>query len=172
MTIDEEPPLLAALRRDVPGAATPGQVTQAVRASSLLAGTGGVLASSRQVARQLFGAGALDGPLALPGVSDVVVNGPGVVWVDRGVGLEDSGVRINSERELRALAHRLVAAAGRRLDDARPFADARMADGTRVHVVLPPIASQGTTISLRVPPRRTFSLDDLVSAGSIAPEGA
>ncbi|HMC68718.1 MAG TPA: TadA family conjugal transfer-associated ATPase, partial [Mycobacteriales bacterium] len=112
------------------------------------------------------------GPLSLPGVSDVLVNGPGVVWVDRGTGLVDSGARVDSERELRALAHRLVAAAGRRLDDARPFADARMPDGTRVHVVLPPIASQGTTISLRVPPRRTFSLDDLVAAASIAPEGA
>jgi pilus assembly protein CpaF len=172
MSIDDEPVLLAQLRREVPGAATPDQLTQAVRTGSLLAGTGGVLAASRQVTRQLFGAGALDGPLSVPGVSDVVVNGPGVVWVDRGAGLEDSGVRVDTERELRALAHRLVAAAGRRLDDARPFADARMADGTRVHVVLPPIASQGTTISLRVPPRRTFSLDDLVAAGGLAPEGA
>jgi len=155
VTPDDEFALLARLRRDVP-----------------LAGTAGVLAASRQISRQLFGAGALDGPLSLPGVSDVVVNGPGVVWVDRGTGLVDSGLRVDSERELRELAHRLVAAAGRRLDDARPFADARLPDGTRVHVVLPPVASQGTTISLRVPPRRTFSLDDLVRAASVAPAGA
>src|SRR4051794_5271834 len=147
------------------------QLARAVRAGNPLAGSDGVLATTRRVSRQLFGAGVLDAALAMPGVSDVVVNGPGVVWVDCGEGLQDSGVRVESERELRALAHRLVAAAGRRLDDACPYADARMADGTRVHVVLPPIAPQGTTISLRVPPARTFSLDDLVAAGSLAPAG-
>ena len=148
-----------------------GQLARAVRAGSPLAGSGGVLATTRRLSRQFFGAGVLDAALCLPGVSDVVVNGPGVVWVDCGEGLQDSGVRVDSDSELRALAHRLVAAAGRRLDDACPFADARMADGTRVHVVLPPIASQGTTISLRVPPARTFSLEDLVAAGSLAPAG-
>jgi pilus assembly protein CpaF len=172
VTVDQDPVMLSALRRDMSGVAAPPDVTRAVRAGNVLAGTGGVLEVSGQVSRRLIGAGVLDGPLALPGVSDVVVNGPGPVWVDCGAGLQDSGLRIDSERELRALAHRLVAAAGRRLDDARPFADARMADGTRVHVVLPPIAAQGTTISLRVPPRRTFSLDDLVQAGSLAREGA
>jgi len=168
----DEPLPLAAARRDMAGVTGPEELAHAVRASGALTGTGGMLAASRQLARQLFGAGALDGPLSLPGVSDVLVNGPGVVWVDRGTGLVDSGVRVESERELRALAHRLVAAAGRRLDDARPFADARMPDGTRVHVVLPPIATQGTTISLRVPPRRTFSLDGLVAAASLSPDGA
>ena len=171
MTADDGA-LLPQLRRDLPATAGNERLTEAVRADNALAGTGGVLAVSRQISRQLLGAGVLEAPLSLPGVSDVVVNGPGVVWVDCGEGLVDSGVRVESERELRALAHRLVAAAGRRLDDARPFADARMADGTRVHVVLPPIAPQGTTISLRVPPRRTFRLDDLVASGSLAAEGA
>lgn len=172
MTTELTSALLGRARRDVPAPAAAEQVVQALRADLALAGSGGVLAAARQVSGQLFGAGPLDPVLAGPGVSDLVVNGPGVVWVDRGAGLEDSGVRIEAERDLRALAHRLVAAAGRRLDEACPFADARMADGTRVHVVLPPIAPQGTTISLRVPPRRTFSLDDLVGLGSLAPDGA
>src|SRR4051812_11425714 len=105
---DDEPTLLPGIRRALPGLVAPHEVTQAVRAGHVLAGTGGVLATSRGVSRHLFGAGALDGPLSLPGVSDVVVNGPGVVWVDCGAGLQDSGVRVDSERELRALAHRLV----------------------------------------------------------------
>ena len=72
----------------------------------------------------------------------------------------------------RRLAVRLVAAGGRRLDDASPYADARLPDGTRVHAVLPPLSPQGTCISLRVPPRRTFTLDDLVAAGSLPRSGA
>jgi pilus assembly protein CpaF len=164
--------LMSGLRRTVAGAAPSEVVAGTVRSGLPLAGAGGVLSATQGAARQLFGAGPLEPLLALPDVSDVLVNGPGPVWVDRGLGVRDSGVRIDDERELRALAHRLVAAAGRRLDDASPFADARMADGTRVHAVLPPVAPQGTTLSLRVPPRRAFTLADLVAAGSVPPEGA
>jgi pilus assembly protein CpaF len=105
-------------------------------------------------------------------VSDVLVNGPGPVWVDRGHGAEPTGVRIDDEQVLRRLAQRLAATCGRRLDDAVPFVDARMTDGTRLHAVLPPLATQGTTLSLRLPPRRTFSLDDLVVARSLPPAAA
>jgi pilus assembly protein CpaF len=58
------------------------------------------------------------------------------------------------------------------LDDAAPYADARLPDGTRVHAILPPLSPQGTCLSLRVPPRRTFSLEDLVGLGSVPVEGA
>jgi pilus assembly protein CpaF len=73
---------------------------------------------------------------------------------------------------VRRLAQRLVTAAGRRLDDAVPYADARLADGTRLHAVLPPIAPAGTCLSLRIPPRTAFSLADLVAAGSLPEPGA
>jgi pilus assembly protein CpaF len=116
------------------------------------------------------------GPLAPflrdPAVTDVLVNGPGPVWVDRGDGVRRTPVVIGDERSLRRLAQRLVAACGRRLDDAMPHADARLPDGTRLHAVLPPVSPQGTCLSLRVPPRRTFALTDLVDAGSIPPAGA
>jgi len=105
-------------------------------------------------------------------VTDVLVNGPGPVWVDRGDGVRRTSVVIGDERSLRRLAQRLVAACGRRLDDAMPHADARLPDGTRLHAVLPPVSPQGTCLSLRVPPRRTFGLDDLVAAGSMPPAGA
>jgi pilus assembly protein CpaF len=172
VTRDGRAALFAAVRRSVDGSAAAEEVAVSVRAGLPLGGSSGVLSATRGAARHLFGAGPLEPLLALPDVSDVLVNGPGPVWLDRGQGVEDSGVRIDDERELRALAHRLVAAAGRRLDDASPFADARLADGTRVHAVLPPVAPQGTTISLRVPPRRAFALDELVAAGSIGAAGA
>jgi pilus assembly protein CpaF len=122
-------------------------------------------------------AGELDaGPLTAflqdPEVTDVLVNGPGPVWVDRGCGVRRTPVVIGEERSLRRLAQRLVAACGRRLDDAMPHADARLPDGTRLHAVLPPLSPQGTCLSLRVPPRRTFDLADLVAAGSLPRAGA
>jgi pilus assembly protein CpaF len=73
---------------------------------------------------------------------------------------------------VRKLAQRLAASVGRRLDDAAPFVDARLADGTRVHAVLATLAAPGTCLSLRVPAARTFSLDDCVASGSLTSEGA
>jgi pilus assembly protein CpaF len=117
-------------------------------------------------------AGPLGPLLQDPAVTDVLVNGPGPVWVDRGDGVRRTALVIGDERSLRRLAQRLVAACGRRLDDAMPHADARLPDGTRLHAVLPPVSPQGTCLSLRVPPRRTFALEDLVAAGSLPGSGA
>jgi pilus assembly protein CpaF len=119
------------------------------------------------VAAEMIGAGPLEALLADPAVTDVLVNGPGEVWVDRGDGLERTAVRFPDEDVLRRLAIRLAAAGGRRLDAAMPYADARMPDGTRLHAVLPPIAIHGTCLSLRRHRRRPFSLDELQAAGTV-----
>ncbi|WP_019873949.1 TadA family conjugal transfer-associated ATPase [Sporichthya polymorpha] len=116
-------------------------------------------------------AGALEPLLAEPGVTDVLVNGPQEVWVDRGAGLVRVAVDLGDEAALRRLAQRLVAAAGRRLDDSCPFADAVLPDGTRLHAVLAPVAVRGTALSLRVPRRSRFTLADLVAAGTIPADG-
>jgi pilus assembly protein CpaF len=116
--------------------------------------------------------GALEPLLRRRDVTDVLVNGAGPVWVDCGRGLERSDVVFADEADVRRLAQRFVAASGRRLDDAAPYADARLPDGIRVHAVLPPLSPQGTCLSLRLPPRRTFTLADLVSVGSVSPAGA
>jgi pilus assembly protein CpaF len=114
-----------------------------------------------ELRRNSTGAGPLDALLAEPGVSDVLVNGPKEVFVDRGEGLERADVTFVDDEQVRRLAIRLAAAAGRRLDDAAPFVDGRLPDGTRLHAV-----------SLRVPARRSFALEGLVSAGSLPPDGA
>lgn len=122
--------------------------------------------------RELVGAGPLEPLLALPGVTDVLVNGPAEVWVDCGGGLERVDVRFRDEAEVRALAQRLAAGAGRRLDDASPYVDARLRDGVRLHAVLPPISPAGTVVSLRVPRHRPFTVAQLVDAGTVpAPLG-
>jgi len=151
---------------------TPQRVAQALREHGRPVGDATVLAVHDALRRDVHGAGPLDPLLALPGVTDVLVNGAGQVWIDRGAGLELTGLTFHDDDAVRRLAQRLAATAGRRLDDAAPYADVRLADGTRFHAVLAPLARPGTVLSLRVPHRRVFSLDDLREAGALSPEGA
>lgn len=146
---------------------TTAHVAAALRAEERVLGDTEVLSLADEVRADLVGAGPLEPLLRDPGITDVLVNGPDEVWVDAGDGLRRSGVRFADEAAVRRLAQRLAAAAGRRLDDAAPCADARLPGGVRLHAVLPPIARQGTALSLRLPRRRAFTLDELVAAGSM-----
>lgn len=129
--------------------------------ASVIADDASLAALERDVAAELSGAGPLEPLLGLPGITDVLVNAPDDVWLDRGRGLERAGVAFADDIAVRRLAQRLAAVAGRRLDDSSPFVDAAMPDGTRLHAVLPPITPH-TTLSLRVLARRRFELRDLV----------
>lgn len=155
----------------VPGALTPHRVGDALRAAGRPVGDATVLAVYEALRRDALGAGPLEPLLQLPGVTDVLVNGPGPVLIDRGAGLERSDVVLPSEDSCRRLAQRLVASGGRRLDDAAPFADVRLVDGTRCHAVLAPLAQPGTAISLRVPRRGGFTLAELHAGGALSDEG-
>jgi len=124
-----------------------------------------------RITDELAGAGPLAPLLADEEVSDVLVNGA-EVWVDRGNGLRRVAVDLGGPDEVRRLAQRLAAAAGRRLDDGCPCADVPLPDGTRLHAVLPPVAVAGPYLSLRAFRRRAFSLDELVAAGGVPPAGA
>jgi pilus assembly protein CpaF len=117
------------------------------------------------------GFGPLDAVLALPGVTDVLVNGPGAVYLDRGSGLEPADVRLPDAAAVRHLAQRLATQGGRRLDHASPWVDARLPDGVRLHAVLDPIARPGPAISLRVPAAGRFGLADLERLGMIPRDG-
>ncbi|GAA1838250.1 TadA family conjugal transfer-associated ATPase [Luedemannella flava] len=121
---------------------------------------------------EMAGAGPLADLLAEPTVTDVVVNGPAEVWVDRGAGMVRTDVTFPDAAELRRLAQRLAAACGRRLDDAAPFVDAHLPDGSRLHAVLPPVAVRGPYLSLRTFRQRAFGLAELVSTGCVAPAAA
>jgi pilus assembly protein CpaF len=151
-------------------AATPAAVVTAVRQEPGAAALGdtAVLRLADQVRDQLIGAGPLAPLLADQEVTDVLVNGV-QVWVDRGAGLQRAAVALRDPDEVRRLAQRLAAACGRRLDDGQPYADARLPDGTRLHAVLPPVATGGPYLSLRTFRERPFSLGDLVELGTVAP---
>ena len=156
---------------------TPAAVAAAIRAES-----GGVLGDTdmlralRTLQTELTGAGPLDPLLADPAVADVLVTGPDHVWVDRGSGLEPTGIEFADEAAVRRLAQRLALGAGRRLDDAQPWVDGRLTGaghhgfGVRLHAVLAPIAAGGTCLSLRVLRPATQGLDSLAASGAFDTE--
>ena len=109
--------------------------------------------------------GPLSRFIADPAVTDVFVNGPRDVWVDRGRGAQRHPEPLFDEDALRDLAVRLVAAGGRHIDEATPCVDTRLGDGVRVHAVLPPLSRIGTLLSIRVPHLEPFSLAELDASG-------
>ncbi|MET7875892.1 TadA family conjugal transfer-associated ATPase [Micromonospora profundi] len=147
---------------------TPAAIVSAVRAepAAVVLGDTAVLRIADRVHDDLVGAGPLAPLLADPEVTDVLVNGVRV-WVDRGSGLHQVAIPMGSVEDVRRLAQRLVASAGRRLDDGSPYADARLPDGTRLHAVLPPVATDGPYLSLRTFRHRPFTLDELVRQGTV-----
>lgn len=147
---------------------TPAAIVSAVRAEPTAAvlGDTAVLRIADRVHDDLVGAGPLAPLLADPEVTDVLVNGTRV-WVDRGSGLQQVAVPVGSVEDVRRLAQRMIASAGRRLDDGSPYADARLPDGTRLHAVLPPVATEGPYLSLRTFRHRPFTLDELVRQGTV-----
>lgn len=170
MRVDHE--LVERIRTSLTAASaapTASQVAAALRAEGTVLGDAAVLDVTRQLRAEITGAGPLEGLLRDPGVTDVLVNGPADVWVDRGRGLERIPMQLGDEHDVRRLAQRLAASANRRLDDGMPFVDARLADGVRLHAVVPPISPHGTIISLRVPAAHVFSMDQLIESGSVAP---
>ncbi|SCE53217.1 pilus assembly protein CpaF [Streptomyces sp. SolWspMP-5a-2] len=150
---------------------TPARVAQALRHQGRVLGDAEVLGAARQLRSELIGSGPLEPLLADPSVTDVLVSAPDRVWVDRGRGLELTAVAFPDAAAVRRLAQRLAAVAGRRLDDARPWVDARLPDGTRLHAVLPPVAVDCACLALRVVRPRAFTLGELVAAGTVPPGG-
>ncbi|MFG2330149.1 TadA family conjugal transfer-associated ATPase [Streptomyces sp. NPDC048604] len=150
---------------------TPARVAAALRAQGRLLGDAEVLGAAEELRCELVGTGPLEPLLADPSVTDVLVSAPDAVWVDRGSGLEPADVVFPDAEAVRRLAQRLAAVAGRRLDDARPWVDARLPDGTRMHAVLPPVAVGSACLSLRVVRPRAFTLGELAAAGTVPPGG-
>jgi len=154
---------LAATRTDPTAAA----VAEAVRAEAgMLVSDAHMLSLIRTLHTELVGAGPLSALLADPATTDVIVNGPTDVRVDRGSGWEPTDINFPDEEAVNRLARRLALAVGRRLDDAQPWVDAQLADGSRLHAVLSPTAASGTCLSLRVLRPRNHTLQSLHAGGA------
>jgi pilus assembly protein CpaF len=120
-----------------------------------------------RIVRLATGLGPLEPLLADPAVNEVMVNGPGSVYVERGGRLERAGVEFAGEAELMHAIERVLAPLGRRVDEAAPLCDARLADGSRVNVVIPPLSLSGPCLTIRRFRREGFSLRDLVGRGTM-----
>lgn len=147
--------------------ASPANVVRALRSEGLVLDEAALMAVVEQVRQELIGAGPLEELLVEPEITDVLVTSAGEVWVDRGQGLESRGVLFHDEQHVRRIATRLASWAGRRLDEASPYVDARLPNGARLHCVIPPISTDGTCVSLRIPRRAGMSIADLQAAGTI-----
>jgi pilus assembly protein CpaF len=135
----------------------------------------GVLAEDRRsqlvarIAERAFGLGPLEPLLADASVDEIMVSGTGPVWVERHGRLERTGVRFEREADLRDAIERILAPLGRRADEAEPLADARLPDGSRINVVLPPLALDGPALTIRRFRRSGLSPDELVANGTLTP---
>jgi pilus assembly protein CpaF len=159
------------LLREVGSAGGPVDAQERIRA--LVDREAGALAAAERaaltarIAERSFGLGPLEPLLRDPAVDEIMVSGTAPVWIERAGRLEATGVRFGSDAELRHAIERILAPLGRRVDEAEPLADARLPDGSRVNVVLPPLALDGPALTIRRFRARGFSADDLVAAGTL-----
>jgi len=147
----------------------------AARIGALVEREAGVLdaatrdALAARVAERAVGLGPLEPLLRDPAVDELMVCGTGPVWIERGGRLARTEVRFGSEAELRHAIERILAPLGRRADEAEPLCDARLPDGSRVNVVLPPLALDGPLLTIRRFRPRGFAPADLLAHGTLAP---
>ncbi|WP_419809893.1 ATPase, T2SS/T4P/T4SS family [Sphingomonas sp.] len=121
---------------------------------------------------ELLGLGPLEELLADPNISDIMVNGPEQTYVERKGRLELAQVQFRDEEHLFQIAQRIVNQVGRRVDQTTPLADARLKDGSRVNVIVPPLSLRGTAISIRKFSAKPITLDMMAGFGSMSPKMA
>jgi pilus assembly protein CpaF len=143
-------------------------VSRLVDEEAVLLGAGDRDEVAARIIRDSIGLGPLEVLLADPAVEEVMVNGPGAVYVERGGRIEPTGVAFADEEELRNAIERILAPLGRRVDELSPMVDARLADGSRVNVVIPPLAIDGPLVSIRRFGARRPDLVELVGLGTLA----
>jgi pilus assembly protein CpaF len=127
-------------------------------------------ALANELTDDMTGLGPLEPFLDDDDVTDILANGPFDVYVERRGKLEKTSARFRDAQHLVNIAQRIASAIGRRIDEASPMVDARLADGSRVNIVLPPLVLNGGTISIRKFPRRSLTLDALVRLGTLSRE--
>ena len=143
---------------------------------NLVEGHAAVLSEARRahvrelILRDTVGLGPLEELLADSAVEEVMVNGADDVYVERGGRIERTEVRFESERALRDAIERILAPLGRRVDELSPMADARLGDGSRVNVIIPPLAVDGPALSIRRFEAARPDPDELVASGTLTTE--
>jgi pilus assembly protein CpaF len=148
------------------------EVRDLVAEEAALLGSEDRSAVETRIVRDTVGLGPLEDLLADPLVEEVMVNGPDRVYIERAGQIEATGVRFGNEEELRNTIERILAPLGRRIDELSPMVDARLADGSRVNVVIPPLAIDGPALSIRRFGVERPSPAKLVETGTLSPAQA
>lgn len=120
----------------------------------------------------MLGLGPLEPLLSDDSVTDIMVNGPKQIYVERKGKLQLTDIQFRSPEHLMNIASRIVTAVGRRVDETSPICDARLADGSRVNVIIPPLAIDGASISIRKFAKQSITLDTMVRNGNVSPNMA
>jgi pilus assembly protein CpaF len=124
---------------------------------------------AQEVLDEVFGLGPLEPLLADPTISDILVNGHKHVYIERKGILEQTGIQFRDDTHLMTIIDRIVSAIGRRVDESSPMVDARLADGSRVNAIIPPLAVDGPCLSIRRFGRDPLRADDLIANKSLTP---
>jgi pilus assembly protein CpaF len=124
------------------------------------------------ICNDVLGYGPLEPLLARDDIADIMVNGAGQTFIEVGGKVEESDVRFRDNGQLLSICQRIVSQVGRRVDESSPICDARLPDGSRVNVIAPPLAIDGTALTIRKFKKDKLTLEQLVRFGSITPEGA
>lgn len=153
----------------------PGEVELARRIDHILDREDQILTRAQHetirtsVINRVVGLGPLEPLLADPTITEIMVNEPSVVFIEREGRLEEAEVKFRDEAHLRHVIDRIVAPIGRRIDESSPLVDARLPDGSRVNAVIPPLAIGGPALTIRKFSREPFTLERLVRLGTISP---
>uniref|UniRef100_UPI003BAC1992 CpaF family protein n=1 Tax=Stappia sp. TaxID=1870903 RepID=UPI003BAC1992 len=124
------------------------------------------------ICNDVLGFGPLEPLLARDDIADIMVNGADTVYIETEGRMQQTNVRFRDNRQLMNICQRIVSQVGRRVDESSPICDARLADGSRVNVIAPPLAIDGPTLTIRKFKKDKLTLKQLVQFGSISPEGA
>jgi pilus assembly protein CpaF len=120
-----------------------------------------------EIADDILGHGPLERPLADDTITEVMINGPHEIWIERGGRLHPTPIRFNDEWHLRRIINKIVAQVGRRIDESSPMVDARLPDGSRVNAVLPPLSLSGPLVTIRKFSKKRLDLSDLIRLGTL-----
>src|SRR5437660_11362469 len=130
------------------------------------------MALAADLSDDMVGLGPLEPFIDDEDTTDILANGPSDIYVERNGKLEKTAARFRDAQHLASIAQRIASAIGRSIDEASPMVDARLADGSRVNIVLPPIVLNGGTISIRKFPKRGMTLDAIVRLDTLSQEVA
>jgi pilus assembly protein CpaF len=123
---------------------------------------------ANEIASDILGYGPLERLLADDSITEIMVNGPDQIWIERQGRLYETTVRFNDESQLRRIITKMVAQVGRRVDETSPMVDARLPDGSRVNVIIPPLSLSGPLLTIRKFSQRRLMLDDLLRIGTLS----